>query len=149
MIEARRYRFFDVYRARVRTLEHNWFAPIFLGEANPDRTWLEVLGNDLRQPAFLIGSDEAFSRRLRRNYGWIYLILLLAWLFKTTAANPESVTKDQMVHSFGAWLHNAAIGALPGALVAAAIAAFYAWLVFMACRRSEGGGDLTHGDVHV
>jgi uncharacterized membrane protein len=32
VIEARRYRFFDVYRNRVRRLEHNYVAQIFAPE---------------------------------------------------------------------------------------------------------------------
>src|SRR4029453_13161908 len=33
-IEARRYRFFDVFRGRVRTLERNWFSQIFTAQPN-------------------------------------------------------------------------------------------------------------------
>ena len=36
IIEARRYRFFDVYRARVRLVERNYFAPIFAGQKPSD-----------------------------------------------------------------------------------------------------------------
>src|ERR671917_773334 len=66
-IEARRYRFFDVYRTRVRRLERNYFAQIFAPEAGTTTEWVQGLGDDLRRPVFLVGHREAMSRRLRRN----------------------------------------------------------------------------------
>src|SRR2546423_15129280 len=75
-IEARRYRFFDVYRARVRQLERNYFAQIFAPIAEVDLDWARNLGQDLRDPQFLITHMAAMSRRLRRNYIWMFLILL-------------------------------------------------------------------------
>ena len=67
-IEARRYRFFDVYRTRVRQLERNYFAQVFAPEAALDQDWARVLGQDLRRPRFSISLRAAMSRRLRRNY---------------------------------------------------------------------------------
>src|SRR4051812_14679949 len=75
-IEARRYRFFDVYRARVRRLERYYFAPFFDPSTAPEHDWARVLGEDLRAPRFLIGHRAAMARRLRRNYLWMFLILL-------------------------------------------------------------------------
>jgi uncharacterized membrane protein len=81
-IEARRYRFFDVYRTRVRMLERHYFSQIFAPAAEADNDWVRMLGQDLRKPRFLITHREAMSRRLRRNYIWMFLILLLAWGLK-------------------------------------------------------------------
>src|SRR4051794_3440287 len=77
-IEARRYRFFDVYRARVRSLERNWFATMMAPreEGAPSMIWLAALGHDLRDPRFLMSHAEAMSRRLQRNYAWMFMILL-------------------------------------------------------------------------
>src|SRR3954467_11382270 len=83
-IEARRYRFFDVYRARVRRLERNYYAQFLAPLPQTDGDWARVLGEDLRRPLFLISRAQAFSRRLRRNYVWLFLILLLAWVLKIT-----------------------------------------------------------------
>ncbi|MGE3295476.1 MAG: DUF2270 domain-containing protein, partial [Geminicoccaceae bacterium] len=80
MIEARRYRFFDVYRARVRRIERNYYAQILAPEAQVEDGWTRCLGEDLRRPLFHISLQEAMSRRLRRNYGWLFLILVLAWM---------------------------------------------------------------------
>ena len=54
LIEARRYRFFDVYRARVRLLERNHFAQMFAPMKDTDPDWARSLGEDLRAPQFLI-----------------------------------------------------------------------------------------------
>ena len=60
-IEARRYRFFDVYRARVRQFERHYFAQIFSPQPDFASNWLLILGEGLRAPKFLILA----SRRLR------------------------------------------------------------------------------------
>ncbi len=54
VIEARRYRFFDVYRNRVRRLERNYFAQIFAPETTRPMIGSRVLGDDLRRPLFLV-----------------------------------------------------------------------------------------------
>jgi uncharacterized membrane protein len=82
VIEARRYRFFDVYRARVRLLERQYFARLFVPDGERDAGWMRALSNDLQRPVFLMGYGLAFSRRLRRNYIWMFLIVLVAWLLK-------------------------------------------------------------------
>jgi uncharacterized membrane protein len=84
VIEARRYRFFDVYRNRVRRMERNYFAQIFAPEPDTTDDWIKGLGADLRTPLFLTSHSQALSRRMRRNYCWLFLILLCAWLVKTT-----------------------------------------------------------------
>jgi len=84
VIEARRYRFFDVYRNRVRRMERNYFAQIFAPEPDTTDDWIRGLGADLRKPLFLTSHSQALSRRMRRNYCWLFLILLCAWLVKTT-----------------------------------------------------------------
>ncbi len=53
------------------------------GDAGEDEAnWTQILGQSLRQPKFFISYGDAFSRRLRRNYIWMFLILLLAWVLK-------------------------------------------------------------------
>ena len=43
-IEARRYRFFDVYRTRVRRLERNYFAQVFAPRPDAEDEWRGRLG---------------------------------------------------------------------------------------------------------
>src|SRR5688572_10613984 len=54
VIEARRYRFFHVYRGRVRLLEREYFAQLFAPEPGVMRTDLAALGDDLRLPRFTV-----------------------------------------------------------------------------------------------
>src|SRR5262249_18081505 len=52
-IEARRYRFFDVYRSRVRLIERNYYAPICsAAEVTDPRDWMNRLSEDLLSPRF-------------------------------------------------------------------------------------------------
>lgn len=147
-IEARRYRFFDVFRGRVRMLERHWFGPTFESDFPQDMDWLAELGHRLRHPTFRMSRSEALSRRLRRTYVWIYVILLAAWLLKTTSIRPHS-TRPTQVTSLDLWLENAAIGPVPGVVVVAGVAAFYGWLVYIAMRHGKPKSALLHGDVHV
>jgi uncharacterized membrane protein len=150
VIEARRYRFFDVYRNRVRRLERNYFAQIFAPEAGTTDEWVRVLGDDLRRPLFLVGHWQAIARRLRRNYCWMFLILLLAWLVRTTTTNlPANATETRLVASAGEWVRNAAIGPVPGWAVMIGVAAFYGWILYISLRTQKSEGELAFGDVHV
>jgi uncharacterized membrane protein len=150
VIEARRYRFFDVYRARVRLLERQYFARVFAGAGERDAGWLTALSNDLQRPVFLMAYGLAFSRRLRRNYIWMFLIVLIAWFLKisTPKLMPDG-TPGHFAHSFLEWATGAAIGPVPGWAVVLAVAAFYCWLIYSALRRDVGAGELSIGDVHV
>lgn len=150
VIESRRYRFFDVYRSRVRRLERNYYAQYFSPAGAPAEDWLRTLGDDLRRPLFLISRPQAMARRLRRNYGWMFLILLFAWLLKITSPKMQpGGAQTEFVISPAEWLDNAAIGPLPGWLVLAIVAAFYGWVLFVTLRRRPGQGELAHGEVHV
>ena len=150
-IESRRYRFFDVYRSRVRMIERNYYARIFAPRESIDPAhWMSKLGEDLRLPRFSLSHNEAMARRLRRNYIWLFLILLLAWLLKTlTSSLQPGAGEVQMVHSTGELLKNAAIGYVPGWLVLGAILSFFIWLFYIIIRHRETTGELAYGEVHV
>ena len=44
--------------------------------------WRELLSEDLQHSRFKISFGEAFGRRLRRNYGWIFFVLGGCWFIK-------------------------------------------------------------------
>jgi uncharacterized membrane protein len=49
LFEARRYRYFNVWRARARLLETDFYAPMIKGEGVAlDSDWTELLANDYR-----------------------------------------------------------------------------------------------------
>ena len=150
VIESRRYRFFDVYRARVRRLERQYFARLFSAGGEADISWLSDLSEDLRKPVFLMSRGLAFSRRLRRNYIWMFLILLVAWLLKisTPKLMPDG-TPGHFAHSFYECASGAAIGPIAGWITVGAVVAFYCWILYIAIHRYADAGELAIGDVHV
>ena len=156
-IESRRYRFFDVYRTRVRLLERNFFAEVLSpqnkvqGGPRVSEEWFAELGETLRKPSFTISMNEAMSRRLRRNYIWIFLVLLAAWFLKTSSEHLQfQGTARQLLHyTPGTLAANARIGVLSGWIVVAAIVAFYSRLIYIMLKHNTPRGELIHGEVHV
>jgi uncharacterized membrane protein len=143
-VEARRYRFYDVYRVRVRQFERHYFAPSFSASAtDPGRApWLDALSEDLRHPHFRIGLRTALTRRLRRNYIWMYGILLLAWVLKITSPKvaADGAPTDTPI-SVQSILDNAALGPLPGWIVVLLVAAFQLALMVLALRGHRRADD--------
>jgi len=138
VIESRRYRFFDVYRKRVRVFETGYYAEIMAPlEAPPDRQWLRDLGENIRAPVVTLTTLEAMAHRLRRNYCWIFLILLAAWLLKVVG----SLAFTQIVAQ-PADLHlQAEIGWTPGWVVLTLVLGFYAWLGYIMIRHGAATQD--------
>nr|WP_284498335.1 DUF2270 domain-containing protein [Legionella maioricensis] len=150
LIESRRYRFFDVYRGRVRLLERNYFAPMFLASRVMDGSWARILGQDLREPHFQMSFGAAMSRRLRRNYVWMFLILLMAWTLKISSPKLQITGAHQeMAISFGQIVRNAALGPISGWAVLACVALFYGWIAYACLRSPKYTSELSYGDVHV
>lgn len=149
-IEARRYRFFDVYRSRVRQFERHYFAQIFSPAPDYASNWQQILGEGLREPRFRISPADAFSRRLRRNYIWMFMILLLAWVLKiSTPALQSHGGGLELVRSAREAVGNASLGPVPGALVLAAVAAFYGYLLYAYLKPTGDADESGYSEVHV
>ncbi|HEY2981043.1 MAG TPA: DUF2270 domain-containing protein [Anaerolineales bacterium] len=82
LIEARRYRYYELWSYRVRLMETDFFAAMLVPPFRPSAEWSEALAESLLHPQFPISESEAIGRRLRRNYLWIYAIIILSWLAK-------------------------------------------------------------------
>lgn len=118
VIEARRYRAYDMWRSRVRTLQRNVWALGLDPTRDPDDDWRERLAADYHQPTLKISAEEAIAHRLRRVYLPLFAILNGAWIVRVTAFSPLS------------WPTSAAIGMVPGLAVTAGVAlAFLSGLV--------------------
>lgn len=90
VIEARRYRYYDAFRARVRMLEAHLLVPVLMADsAMLQGDWRQALAEDLLVPTFKISRWEAVCRRFRRNYRWIFMILYSAWFLKAWMLLPE------------------------------------------------------------
>ena len=83
LFEARRYRYFNVWRARTRLLETDFYAPMIRGEGiRLEAGWTELLAKDYCDPRYHISFARAIGRRLRRTYAWIFLIQAVAYYGK-------------------------------------------------------------------
>ncbi len=135
-IEARRYRFYDIYRRRVRTIERNYYGPLFGGrEAGSEQPWVVALQRDLTQPRFYVGFLQAMARRLWRNYIWIFFILLVAWLLKITLTVVTYIMSAlSFEHAVTTAVENSSIGPVSGPLVIAALGVFYLSLLVVMFR---------------
>lgn len=150
LIEARRYRFFDVYRARVRQLERHYFSQALSpqSELNPD--WAAAIALSLRKPVFLISYLDALLRRIRRNYIWMYTILILAWVLKISTPKLQAdQASASVVSSAGQLIANAHLGPVPGGAVVLAVCLFYLVVVVAAFWRQADEGEAAYGEVHV
>lgn len=150
MIEARRYRFFDIYRARIRQVERCYFAQILAPEADIRGEWAVVVAKSLRHPRFLLSYSEAMHRRLKRNYSWMYLILFLAWCLKISTPKLQTEgTPALQAHSWSYVIDNAVLGPIPGLAVISIVVAFYLGILCFALRPDRDDGEFGHGEAHV
>lgn len=146
-VEARRYRFYDVYRMRVRQFERHYFGQLFAGaESVGPEPWLKALSDDLRHPKFRIDLITAVMRRLRRNYAWMFAILLLAWVLKIASPKLQEGTSTDTARPMMTIVDGAALGPLPGWSVVLLVVVFYGTMVFalIAGRRTRGDEDEVH-----
>ena len=107
-IEARRYRFYDAFRGRVRMLESHFLVPMV--SQNPrllDGEWRRLVCEDLIMPSFKITRLEAIGRRMKRNYAFIFAIIMVAWTMKIF------IHTQSPIHSFGDFYNALAVRELP------------------------------------
>jgi uncharacterized membrane protein len=122
VIEARRYRAYDMWRSRVRTLQRNVFAVGLDPSREPSPDWRERLARDYHQPTLKITAEEAIAHRLRRVYLPLFAILDGAWLLRVTAFSAEP------------WPASAAVGMVPGTVVTLLLAVVFGAAVAVAVR---------------
>jgi uncharacterized membrane protein len=122
VMEARRYRFFDIWRSRARLIEINLYRPMLDRSKMGMPDWAETLAHDMEWPHFHMPWWEAVGRRLRRTYQWIYAVLLGAWVMVLVSYPATASSWDEIVS-------RAAIGPLSGRFVIAGVLVFYGALV--------------------
>ncbi len=126
LFEGRRYRFFDIFRTRVRVFETCFYTPILQGKGiNVDNGWNEVLAEDYKHLHFHISLAEALGRRLRRNYSWIFGVQIISYWGKL-AIHPSPAVSWADLYT------RAAIGPVDGRIVLLVGAVWYLSLVALA-----------------
>ena len=134
-MEARRYRYYEVWANRVRVLETGYFAPMLSHRTiPPDKEWAEHISADLMSPHFTISEWEAVGRRLRANYLWIFILLALSWSLKIYIhPSPIPANTPQDLERFWELLFaRAQVGLAPGWLVVLAGGIFNFLIFFVA-----------------
>ncbi len=111
LMEARRYRYYEIWSSRVRVLETGYFAQLLAPESVvPEGAWAKHLAADLITPHFTISELEAVGRRLRRNYLWIFALLALSW-------NLKVYLHPLPARDFASFIDRATVGVVPGWIV--------------------------------
>jgi uncharacterized membrane protein len=123
VVEARRYRAYDVWRSRVRSLQENvWAYGLDPSKGLVDENWRSRLADDYRTPTVKITTEEALAHRLRRVYLPLFTVLLGAWIIRVGPFDPQP------------WPVSAAIGRISGLVVTAVVALAYLLAVGLALR---------------
>ena len=96
-IETRRYRYYELWSYRVRLMETDFYAAMLVPPFHPSPEWAESLAENLLSPKFPISIWEAFGRRLRRNYFWLFLILYASWVAKIWLFPEPAITLQEFI----------------------------------------------------
>lgn len=130
-IEARRFQFYDAFRARVRMLESHYIAPMLLGGDHPllEGPWREQLAQDLVRPTFKCSFLFALGRRFRRSYFALHLFVLMSWC--------GLVLLQPGVVSLRAWVEGFGIERVHGGVVLGVVCTYYLFLMVV-LQRGQG-----------
>lgn len=146
--EARRYRYFNVWRARARLLETEFYVPLLRRDKlQHDTRWAELLASDYYSPNYHISFSRAIGRRLRRNYIWVISVQAVAYYGKLLI-HPVPLEHYQQL------FERAAIGPIPGEMVILSgfvfhsiwlLVAYVTWRQDVAEHKHRQGSDVTMG----
>lgn len=124
-IETRRYRYYELWSYRVRLMETDFYAAMLVPPFHPSPEWAESLAENLLSPSFPISIWEAFGRRLRRNYFWIFLILYASWAAKIWLFPQPAAALDEFIQRSG-------VGPISGEIMIVLGLGLYAFLLLVA-----------------
>lgn len=144
-IEARRYRFYDAFRARVRMMEAHFLVPIVAQNTKLlQGEWQRLVCEDLLLPSFKISAFEAVGRRLKRNYGFIFAIILVAWITKIF------LHADPKIDSFTAFYYALQVGtSIPSWFVAALFVSTFVLVIgIIIYIRKRSSGEISEFGAH-
>src|SRR6516225_110596 len=143
-IEARRYRFYDAFRARVRMLEAHFLVPMVMENRELlQGEWKKLVCEDLILPSFKITKLEAIGRRMKRNYMFIFILILVAWLTKVF------LHANAPINDFVSFYHALRIGHIPSWLVALVFAGTFISVISIAVYVSKrSSGEISEFGTH-
>jgi uncharacterized membrane protein len=105
LLESQRFRYSDVYQARVRMVEENFYVPLLRRDlVSPMADWGPLVAEDFLNPRFHLTMRQAIRARLARIYLPLYVAQLVGWLSLVAWRRPPGISLLQMMQ----------IGRLPG-----------------------------------
>lgn len=128
LMESRRYQTFDLWRRRFRTLNRHLVAPV-LRDAPETSTEsaqaLAAVAVDLGRTVPHLGLLGSAGFRIRRNYGYLFLVTLVAWVLRlemlaASGTGPGALVEQARIGSVaGMWVVAlVAVAALAGSVLA-------------------------------
>lgn len=143
MIEARRYRYYELWSSRIRMMETDFYAAMLTPPFNPGEDWAARLSRSLTDPTFTISIWEALGRRFRRNYQFLFVILGVSWILKLLI-HPDAL------QSFSEFILRAAVGPIRGEIIILLGILFYGGIFVMGwltAGLTQASGEVLHKDL--
>jgi uncharacterized membrane protein len=129
VMESRRYQIYHMWELRIRGLQKYVISPALMGEEALDRettdSGLAAIGRDLGSTLPRISLLRAAGYRMRRNYGPLFTIVLLAWLGKLWLMPVPTYELSELVE-------RAAVGTISGGSVLLAAGFFFLGCILFA-----------------
>ncbi|MEZ4389175.1 MAG: DUF2270 domain-containing protein [Candidatus Krumholzibacteriia bacterium] len=121
MLEAQRFRFFDVFHSRLRLVEENFYGPLLRRDlASPMADWGVCVADDLRVPHFHLSMRQAIRARLARVYAPLFSVEIIGWCL-TVALQRRTAGAS--------WFEVLSIGVVPGWLPALLVLGLFLFLL--------------------
>lgn len=121
VLEAQRFRFFDVFHSRLRLVEENFYGPLLRRDLqSPMKDWGTCVADDLRRPHFHLSLRQAIKARLGRVYAPLFMSLIVGWCL-VVALQRREVDEG--------WFEVLAVGVVPGWAPALAVLGLFIFLL--------------------
>src|SRR5581483_3825940 len=105
--------------------------------------WKKLVCEDLILPSFKISAFEAVGRRLKRNYVFIFILIMTAWITKIFLHGPAAMD------NFSSFYHALRVGHIPSWLVASVFIATLAAVIGISIYVSkETAGEISEFRTH-
>jgi len=105
--------------------------------------WKKLVCEDLILPSFKISKLEAIGRRLKRNYVFIFVLIMVAWVTKIFLHASEPITSSRALY------HALRVGHIPSWLVAGTfIVTFVSVISITIYVGKKSSGEITEFGAH-
>ncbi len=120
LLEAQRFRFYDVFHSRLRLIEENFYGPLLRRDLrSPMHDWGQCVATDLLSPHFHLSLRQAVRARLGRVYMPLLVAQMVGWALVVLLQT--RVEGDQ-------FLDILAIGKVPGVVPALLVLGLFVFL---------------------